>query len=190
MKTDRTKNLSPATWERAFRRAAENDGLLMLSNHLQSLELPDEPELLLEGTIIFVLACVAYLQLDNRPTADFLRQQQYDPEGVTDAPYLLTFDIFGMGYGRIVTPLAIKCVDLADLYGAAWDRYQAVGYNQLWISRVDGAALDDKEMPDFQEAVSSDLLFDFSEDELDISFDPDSVENALGVTIQDRTVDD
>lgn len=172
-------------WERSFRAAAKNDKCRILRAHLKQLELPEKPALLLEGTILFVQACIAYLMLDNRPFDEFLTQQQYDPASVTGAPYLATFDICDKAFARITVPASLGSVDLADLYGMPWDAYRVVGYRDIWISRVDGEGLSDDEMDSFEKVVTDDLRFDYGEDELNFWFDPDTHDGILKVTVQD-----
>ena len=174
-----------AKWETSFRADAKADNYKALKAHLRSLDLPDDPSLLLEGTIVFVQMCVAYLTLDNQAFLSFLDQQRYDPAKVVDAPYLVTFDIHSKAYARVILPASLQPVDLADLYGAPWNDYRVVGYCDIWISRNDGAPLSDDEMSAFEEVVDYDLRFDYSEDELSFWFDPDTHEGILKVTVQD-----
>jgi len=172
-------------WERSFRAAARQDSNRILRAHLRGLGLPEEPDRLLEGTILVVQMCVTYLVLDNQPIVSFLEQQQYDPKTVTDAPYQVTFDIFGAAYARISTPMRLKYLDLADLYEVPWDQYKSVGYHQLFISRTDGEHLTTEAVRALEEEVTRDLRFDYAEDELNFWFDPDTVEGVLIVALAD-----
>ena len=56
-------------WEREFRKAAGADEYDLLGDHHCKLELPERPELLLEGTINVIYACAAYAALDNQSFA-------------------------------------------------------------------------------------------------------------------------
>jgi len=185
MSKTNTGKISFIEWERSFRAAAKKDKHRILRAHLKQLELLNKPALLLEGTILFVQACVAYLMLDNRPFDEFLTQQQYDPVSVTGAPYLATFDICDKAFARITVSASLGWVDLADLYGMPWDPYRVVGYRDIWISRVDGDGLSDDEMDSFEKAVTDDLRFDYGEDELSFWFDPDTHPGILKVSVQD-----
>jgi ADP-ribosylglycohydrolase len=177
--------LALAAWEETFRAAATADKYQFFQTHLRNLELPDEPDLLLDGTILFVQMSVAYLAMDGQQVTEFLAQQKYDPTQVNGVPYLVTFDIHGKAYARLKLPATLRPLDFADLYGTPWNRYERVGYSDFWISRVDGNALSAQEMADFEEIVESDLLFDYGEDEITFWFDPDSQEGTLKVTVQD-----
>lgn len=177
-------------WERTFRTAAKKDSYRVLRAQLKKLGLPNKPALLLEGTILFVQTCVGYLMLDNQAVEEFLALQQYDSASVTDAPYLVAFDIHGKAYARVNLPVSLRPVDLADLYGAPWNEYQVVGYSDIWISRVDGTALSPEEMAGFEKVVEEDLRFDYAEDELNFWFDPDTHEGILKITVQDIYDDD
>lgn len=177
--------LALALWEETFRAEATTDNYQLFQTHLRALELPDEPALMLDGTILFVQMSVAYLSMDGQQVTEFLAQQRYDPSQVNGAPYMVTFDIHGKAYARINLPTTLRPLDLADLYGTPWNRYERVGYSDFWISRVDGKALSAQEMADFEKVVESDLLFDYSEDEITFWFDPVSQEGTLKVTVQD-----
>lgn len=185
MEDDDATEIALAQWEKSFREDALTDNYRIFKLHLQSLDLPDDPSLLLEGTIVFVQMCVAYLTLDNQAFISFLDQQRYDLAKVVDAPYLVTFDIHGKAYARVILPASLRPVDLADLYGAPWDDYRVVGYCDIWISRIDGVPLSDDEMSAFEKVVDCDLRFDYCEDELSFWFDPDTHDGILKVTLQD-----
>lgn len=174
-----------ARWEESFRTDAQADKYRILQAHLRGLNLPENPLLLLEGTIVFVQMCVAYLTLDQQEVGKFLAQQKYDPKPVVDAPYLVTFDIFRKAYVRISLPASLRPVDLADLYGSPWNDYGVVGYCDIWIARADGVALSAEEMAGFEKVVDYDLRFDYDEDELAFWFDPDTHAGILKVTVQD-----
>jgi hypothetical protein len=120
--------LALSQWEQVFRAAAKADDYRIFRAHMRRLDLPNEPELLLEGTILVVQMSLAYLALDNQEVLVFLTQQRYDSSDVVWAPYQLTFDIHGKAYGRINVPAAMRQVDLADLYATPWYAYERVGY--------------------------------------------------------------
>ena len=185
MENNDIEKISFMIWEKSFRQQAKSDSYEIFRAHLKSLKLPDEPFLLLEGTILFVQTCVCYLMLDNQSVEEFLAHQQYDPSRVPEAPYLVTFNIHGEAFARINTPKSFNKLDFADLYGTPWDCYRCVGYNQFWISRTDKQNLSLEEINEFDDAVSSDLHFDYEEDELEFGFDADSLPGILIVTVQD-----
>lgn len=55
----------------------------------------------------------------------------------------------------------------------------------LWVSRTDGEDLSGDELAQIETAVTEDLRFDYSDDELDFWFDDSAVEGVLQVTLQD-----
>lgn len=175
-----------AEWEQVFRATALNDNNRILRAHLRTLDLPDKPNLLLDGTILVVRRCAAYLMLDNQLVVDFLEYQKYDPAQATDARYLVTFDICGKAFARIAMPIPFKHVDLADLNEAPWQPYKLAGYSQFFVSRVDGKHLTPDEIRETENAVTNDLRFDYDEDELEFWFDPDTIEGVLTVAVHDR----
>lgn len=75
--------------------------------------------------------------------------------------------------------------DLADLYEHPWREYHVCGYRCLWVSRTDGEDLSGDELAQIVTAVTEDLRFDYSDDELDFWFDDSAVEGLLQVTLQD-----
>jgi ADP-ribosyl-[dinitrogen reductase] hydrolase len=174
-----------ADWVESFRADAKSDNFQSLQRHLRNLELPDDPALLLEGTISLVQMSVAYLAMDGQQVEEFLAQQQYDPSKVGGAPYQVTFDIHSKAYARVNLPASLRPIDLADLYGASWDAYKQVGYSDFWVSRVDGQALSAQEIAAFEDSVESDLRFDYGDDEVTFWFDPDRIEGVLNVVVQD-----
>jgi len=172
-------------WEAEFRSAAAKDKLALLRDHLQNLELADEPESLLEGTILLVQACRGYASIDGQLYDGFLRMQKYRPTTITDAKYTFTFDLCGKAYARVLVPADLRTIDLADLYGHPWADLGVAGYRCFWVSRTDGTPLSDEESEQIENAVTDDLRFDYSEDELSFWFDTSPVEGVLLVTVQE-----
>jgi len=181
-------------WAQDFREAAKADGYAILRDHLRRLDLPDNPELLLEGTIHLVQACLSYAILDHQSYARFLGMQKYDPAEAADAMYAVTFDLCGKAFGRVLVPPSAGdsasqqgfVFDLADLYGHSWQCYERVGYECFWVSRIDGDDLTCEELAEIELVVTYDLRFDYGEEELDIWFDDLSTEGSLLVCVQDR----
>ena len=190
MKKHKNTKLALAHWEKSFRADAKADDCRIFREHLRSLDLPEKPNMLLDGTIVFVQMCVAYLELDGQEVIEFLDQQTYDPRNASDMPYQVTFDIHRKAYARINLPSSLRPVDLADLYGAPWNDYRVVGYCDIWISRIDDVPLSPDEIAKFETVVDEDLRFDYSEDELSFWFDPDTHHGVLKVSVQDVYDDD
>ena len=177
-------------WERTFRSEAQNDNYQVFRAHLERLELPDEPALLLEGTVLFVRSCVAFLMMDGRPVGNFLTHQRYDPAAVTDAPYLVTFDVCSRAYARLTMPKSFGQLDFADLYDTPWEQYGMVGYHQFWISRADKQDLTLDEISEFENAVTKDLRFDYAEEEVGFWFDTSLIDGVLYGYLYDVVQDD
>jgi hypothetical protein len=145
-----------------------------------------DPDLLLEGTIEFVSAIAAFATIDGRSVRNFLDSQKYDPSTANDATYAVTFDVSGRGFARVLADTRLQTLDLADLYGMPWDRFQRVGFTRFWVSRVDGVDLSVAELERLEQDITEDLLFDYGEDELDFWFDPDTYKGAMLVSVQDH----
>lgn len=173
-------------WERDFREAAEADEYAILQDHLCRLELPESPELLLEGTIQIVYACAAYATVDGQSFAAFLKMQTYDTSEAVDAKYAFTFDLCGKAFGRVLVSNKVGVLDLADLYNHPWEDFKVCGYRSIYISRIDGRKLGSKELARLEKEVTDDLRFDYSEDELDFWFDDATIEGMLLITVQDH----
>jgi hypothetical protein len=183
-------------WEQDFRAAARADDCGMFrelltrlapQENLGRLLQPEEPELMLEGTIRVVRMCFSYATLDNcAGTFDrFLRMQKYNPGEATDARYLFTFDLWGKAFARVLVDAKVRALDLADLYGSPWPDYEVVGFHYLWISRPDWSKLTESELRQLEDEVTDDLRFDYAEDELDVYFDDSLDEAFLLVVVQD-----
>ena len=116
-------------WARTFRAAAEADDYAIFRDHLRRLGLPDEPLLLLEGTIQFVVFWNSYFSLGRAESfAPILRMQTYDPAQATEARYAYTFDLCGKAYARVLVDAKYSNLDLADMNEARWSEYPVVGY--------------------------------------------------------------
>jgi hypothetical protein len=172
-------------WEVEFRKAAKVDNLVLCRDHLHRLGLPDEPELLVHGTVLVVQACCAYARIDGQSTDGFLQLQKYCPADAPDAKYAFTFDLFGKGFARVLVPAKNVVLDLADLYGHPWREYKMCGYRCLWVSRTDGEDLSGDELTKIQTEVTEDLRFDYLDDELNFWFNDSAVEGILQVNLQD-----
>jgi hypothetical protein len=143
---------------------------------------------MVEATILMVHAAAAYYNIDGRPYDDFLAMQNYNPAKSTGAPYMFTFNLYGV-YARLLVDPEIHTIDLADLYGHPWQPYRTVGYSYIWISHTDRTDLTEEEMEILDEQVTEDLRFDYSEDEVDIWSD-DSNASYLYVCVQDHLDDE
>lgn len=177
-------------WEKSFRRDAEKDGMALLRKHLQRLDLRDEPEKLLNGTIMFMSVCCTYLNIDGRAFNDFLAIQAYRPLCDEVANYSFTFNLCDRVYARIITPIDVKCLDLADLYGHPWHEFKMCGFSDFRVFRIDGNALSKDEIEQIEKVISDDIRFDYSEDEVDFWTDQDSIDGALLVCVYDVENDD
>lgn len=183
-------------WERAFRIAARADDCALFREHLERLSpwehlvrpvRPDEPWLMLDATIRLVWMCSVYAAIDGR-TKDFgrfLKMQKYNPAEATDARYVFTFDLCGQAFARVLVDEKVRTLDLADLYGNPWWDLKVVGFHHIWISHPDWSNLTNEERGKIEDEVTSDLRFDYPEDELDFWFDDSLDESYQFVTVQD-----
>ena len=176
-------------WVTQFRKDARADQYALLRKHLRRLDLPDQPELFIEDTIQIVIACVAYASMDGQRFTAFLDMQCYNPSEASDAKYMLTFDLCGKGYARILVPPKFTIPDLADLYGHPWEEHRVCGYHSISISRIDRRKMGPRDITRLEQAVTYDLRFDYSEEELELWFDDQSQAGVLKVFVQDHYSD-
>ena len=154
-------------WERKFRVSAKADGYAILRDHLRQLELPDSPELLLEGTIHMVQAF---------GDTQLLEMQQYNAVDST-ARYAFTFGC-GNTYARVLFEPGFKNIDLADMYEWWYDHY-------VWVSRTDSGKLSNEELRQLEDDVTDDLRMDFSDAEVDFWFEVSSDNTYLLISVYD-----
>ena len=172
-------------WANRFRRDAVKDNMELARDHLQRIGLPDEPEKLIDGTVMFMTACCAYLQIDGRSMDEVLDIQAYHPDLDTDSYYSLTFNLFDRAFGRVIAPRDIKCLDLADLHDFPWNDFKMCGYYDFRVARLDYKALSDPEMEEIENAITDDIRFDYSEEEVELLFDRDAIPGVLVVYVMD-----
>lgn len=172
-------------WAIRFRRDAEKDDMMLLRKHLKRVGLPDEPEKLVAGTIMYMSACCAYLSFEGHPIDDFFAMQQYQSDLDADFHYSFTFNLRGKIFGRIIAPLPPQYVDLADLYGHPWDDFKMCGYSDFRVARLDDDNLAENEIEEIEEAITDDIRFDYTEDEVDIYIDNYSIDGVLVCHVQD-----
>ncbi len=166
-------------WANRFRCEAVIDGAALLRNHLQRIGLPDEPEKLVEGTLLFVNVAGAYSENEGRTIKEFLSQQSYRPTLDPNAYYSFTFNLRQHTFARIITPLKDKTLDLADLYGHPWKEFKMCGYSEIRIARLDDTPLSEAEYDQIEKTITDDIFFDFTDDEVLIAFDREAVPGIL-----------
>lgn len=176
-------------WAKRFRCEAMMDGAALLRDQLRRLELPDEPTKLVEGTILLVSTAAAYSANEGGGLKEFFAQQAYRPSLDPNTYYSFTFNLRDNTYGRVITPLTKKTLDLADLWGHPWHEFKMCGYNEIRISRLDNAELSDAECARIETAITDDIYFDFTEDEVDVVFDPQLIPNVLIAYFIDQETD-
>ena len=173
-------------WMLKFRKDAEADKYALFRDHLRKLGLPDNPELLLEGTIQVVIACEAYASIDGQSFATFLEMQSYDPSESVDAKYAFTFDLCSKAFARVLVATKGSIPDLADLYNHPWEDYKVCGYHSIYVSRIDGRKLGSRELARLEREVTNDLRYDYAEEEVDLWSDDQTIEGVLIFGVQDH----
>ena len=166
-------------WVNRFRCEAVIDSASLLRKHLQRIGLPDEPEKLVEGTILCVNVAGAYSENEGRAIKEFLSQQSYRPTLDPNSYYSFTFNLREHTFARIFTPLKDKTLDLADLYGHPWNQFKMCGYSEIRVARLDDADLSEAEYENIEKTITDDIFFDFTDDEVYIAFDREAVTGIL-----------
>jgi hypothetical protein len=170
-------------WKKEFVSAAKADGCNEFRRHLEHLGMGDQPETMLQGTLLLMPAVMAYRHLDGQSNEELLCKQKYWLEGEGLPRYCLTFS-FGPMVGRILTDERFAQIDFADLFGHPWYDIRRVGFNSVWISRLDGKSIDDSEFNAIESHVLGDLYFDYDESEVaaDVAFM--DIDDSVLLTVQ------
>ena len=176
-------------WSNRFRCEAVIDSASLLRKHLQRIGLPDEPEKLVEGTILCVTVAGAYAANEGQAMKEFLSQQSYHPTLDPNAYYSFTFNLREHTYARIITPLKAKTLDLADLYGHPWAKFKMCGYSEIRIARLDDTPLSEQEYDQIEKTITDDIFFDFTDDEVILAFDREAVRGILVAYFLDMETD-
>jgi len=176
-------------WANRFRCEAVIDSASLLRKHLQRIGLPDEPEKLVEGTILCVNVAGAYSSNEGRTIKEFLSQQSYRPTLDPNSYYSFTFNLRGHTFARVISPLKDKTLDLADLYGHPWKKFKMCGYSEIRIARLDDTPLSEAEYDQIEKTITDDIFFDFTEDEVYIAFDREAVRGILVAYLLDVETD-
>ena len=184
-----TKSVNPARefakWRKEFVSVARADGYNELRRHLEHLRLDYLPETLLQGTLMLMPAVIAYRQLDGQSIEQMLRRQKYSLEGEGLPHYCVTFDFFGLMIGRVLTGETFADIDFADLYGHPWHEIKRVGFENVWISRLDGKAIDADEFKAIGDRVLEDLFYDYDESELTVEISFADVDDSVYLWVSD-----
>ncbi len=160
-----------AQWRSGFTAQARANDCAEFGRQLAYLGMDFAPEAMLEGTVLLLSAVIAYRELDGNAFQTFLNRQRYWLSGEGLPHYCLTFDLCGRGVGRVLTDEKFSEIDFADLHDHPWHPYQVAGYRKVWISRLDGQAIDSEELDAMDQRIHDDIYFDNSESEiaLDVS---------------------
>ena len=187
-------------WIKRFRSDSVSDGLHLLDDHMSRLSeavgVPQGIPTLGEGTVQVVVACYAYLGLDHcdrSRTKRFLDLQRYSLWKQNGDGYIFTFDLHSKAYGSIRVEDSSRLggyVDLAALYGHPWWEYERVGYDKLYITRLDWAEFTGPELELIESQVTEDIRWDYSEDELDMLTEISDEGNCFTVNLQGRYDED
>ena len=159
-------NRAFSQWKRQFIADVQADGFAEMRRHIDYLELGCTPQTMVEDTAMLVLATLIYRQMDGQEWASFLKQQRYRLGGDGLPFYCLTFCLLEGHYGRLLTDKKMSGVDFADLFDHGWSEYQSAGFSHVWISRLDGKAINAAEQKTIERLFREDILYDCLEDEV------------------------
>jgi len=175
-----------ARWWADFRAQAEADDCQELQRHLDYLGIKSTRQAFLHGTEELLSVIMAYREMDGQGSKDLLSQQRYRLAGADLPLYCLTFSICGRGFGRVLVDEGLTGVDFADLYGHIWYAYERVGFDQVWISRLDGESIDEIEPAGLEKRILNDLYFDIEEDEINVHLYTQELDDTAILIVQDR----
>lgn len=153
-------------WHRQFSAEAAADGYAEILRHIEYLELDCTPEDMLTDTTLLLAAVLAYAQMDGKNCSSLVQLQRYRLTSEDPPFYCLTFKLCRGHYGRILTDKALSQVDFADLFDHPWYKYKTAGFHEVFISRLDGEAIGKAELKVLYRRFTTDLYFDYTEDEV------------------------
>jgi hypothetical protein len=130
------------------------------------------------------LACAAFHELDGPKLSDFLARQALNDPTSQETSYRLLFQFHDGQVGVVVTDRRLCLLDLAELYESSLQGTGSIGYMGFWVVRPDGKGLDAGEIQDLEKAITSDIYFDYCDEEVCIDFD-ESWSGALFCSIWD-----
>lgn len=184
-----SKRLTPdqifSRWQKEFAAEARANSFAEFRRHLEYLDMDFPPEAMLEGTELLLSAVMAYREMDGQAVESFMNQQRYRLAGEGLLPYCLTFNLCGRGVGRILTDEKFSEIDFADLYDHPWYDFKVVGFQQVWISRLDGEPISKTEREDMERHITNDLYFDKEETELRVDFSFFDLEDCVLLQVAD-----
>ena len=155
-------------WQRQFIADAQADDYAELRRHIDYLELDCTPQAFVNDTAMLIQAVLVYRQMEGQEWKSFLRQQRYRLAGEDLPFYCLTFCLLEGHYGRILADEKMINVDFADLFNHGWYEYKTAGFSNVWISRLDGVAIDETEFETIEGLFREDIFYDCPEDEVDV----------------------
>lgn len=159
-------------WLRQFMREASADAAHEIQRHIDYLKLDCSSGKLLKGTRFLVSAVIANLSMDGRNSECFIAQQKYRLCGKTLPHYILTFDLGKHNFGRLLADRNISRIDFADLFNHPWHAFETIGFNRVYISRLDGQPFDPGETGELERRFTQDIYYDYSEQEVSATLKP------------------
>lgn len=174
-----------SAWTDEFKKHADMDDNESLSNHLIRLNLPDDADMLIEGTHRLITACVDHAYINNlsNVSESFVERQTYDATLPPASKYIFTFDgIFTFNQkhpesivGRLLVD-DLSYIDLADI----WETV-LMGNGTIFVTRTDGQDLTSDEIKQLENMITEDLREIYLGESPNIWFDDQSITGVLTV---------
>ncbi len=166
-------------WLRKFSADAVADDANEIQRHIDYLQLECSRADMILGTDLLVLANIVYLSMDGRDAKEFLERQRYYLGGESVPHYILTFEL-GVGhFGRLLADRRISDIDFADLFDHPWQPFETAGFNQVFISRLDGEPLELDELKELEQRITDDMYFDLAENEVSLSIQATDLDDTV-----------
>ena len=172
-------------WQRQFIADAQADDYVELRRHIDYLELDCTPQAMVDDSAMLLMAVLIYRQMDGQAWQSFLKQQRYRLAGEGLPFYCLTFCLLEGHYGRLLADKKMISVDFADLFNHGWHEYKSAGFSKVWISRLDGEAIDAAERESIERLFREDIFYDCPEDEVDVWVGATELEDTVLVSAMD-----
>lgn len=183
-----TRFTSIDRWHAAFCAQAEADDYEEIQRHIEYLNLQTTPERFVDAMYILMYAACSFIEFNGKSYLKFLNKQKYRLNGYSHPHYCLTFQLGLERYGRLICDETFTDIDLGALYLQTWDRFRCVGFNSLYVSKIDGTDISIDEFQRIKSIVEEDIYFDFERSDLSVGMswvDDEFCTDTLVVTVDD-----
>jgi len=148
-------------WSESYLAEAQADEFKEIDRHIDYLSLNVRAKKFVDASLLLVDFGCSSIQGKGLSAVEFLNQQKYRLSGYEQPLYCVTIEITPTHCGRIVCDHRFSRIDLVDLHLQVWFKYQAEGFQRMFISRIDGQEIDQDEMQRIKGVIEEDFHYDY-----------------------------